>query len=346
MLTYKVILRNDSNTNVETFDGLTITNYNLTNLNYATKYYWQVVVNDGTNPDVFSAVSTFTTAIFPNARFLFTRIVNGNNTLFTGNDTGSELQISAPNTNCYRPKRNTQINRIAFIKTDGAHEHIYTMKPDGSDVLRITNSVPIAGFNMGYVSFSWSGNGSQIIYPNFDKLYRINADGSGLVQLYQAPAGRFISECEWSADGSLIALKTNNINGYEAEILLLDGSGNFLSTLVTGFFGAIGSLHFSINNQRLLYTRDISGFQSPEYRQLDTNIFVYNFLTNTSTMLSVSKPAGTNDLDVRYSPNEAEIIFMNTSNDGVSVNNIQKYNLSTNNSRMTLFSNGFMPDWK
>jgi len=346
ILTYKIILRNASNNNVETFDAITTTNYNLINLNYATKYYWQVVVNDGTNPDVFSAVSTFTTAIFPNARFLFTRIVNGNNTIFTGNDIGNELQISGPNTNSYRPKRNTQINRIAFIKTDGAHEHIYTMKPDGSDVLRITNSVPIAGFNMGYVSFSWSGNGSQIIYPNFDKLYRINADGSGLMQLYQAPAGRFISESEWSIDGSLIALKTNNINGYEAEILLLDGSGNFLSTLVTGVFGAVGSLHFSVNNQRLLYTKDVSGFQSPDYRQLDTNIFVYNLLTNTSTMLSVSKPAGTNDLDVRYSPNEAEIIFMNTSNDGVSINNIQKYNLSTNNSRVTLFSNGFMPDWK
>jgi hypothetical protein len=346
VLTYTITLRNDSNSNIQTFNDITTTSFNLTNLNYSTKYYWQVAVSDGENSPVFSAVSSFTTEVFPNARFLFTRIINGNNVIFIGNDTGNQLQITPESANSYRPKRNTQINRIAFIKTDGAQEHIYTMKPDGSDMLRITNSVPIAGFNMNYVCFSWSGNGSQIIYPNFDKLFRINADGSGLTQIYQVPTGRFISECEWSVDGSLIAIKTNDISGYTAEITLLDGSGNFISNLVTGVFGAIGSLHFSVNNQRLLYTRDISGFQSPDYRQLDTNIFVYNLLTNTSTMLNTSKPAGTNDIDVRYSPNEAEVIFMNTSNDGVSIKNIQRFNLSISNSRVTLFSNGFMPDWK
>jgi hypothetical protein len=45
-------------------------------------------------------------------------------------------------------------------------------------------------------------HGSQIIYPYFDKLYRINNDGSGLTKIYQTSNGKFISECDWSNDGA------------------------------------------------------------------------------------------------------------------------------------------------
>lgn len=345
-LTYEVTLRNDSNDIVQTYSDITTTNFTLINLNYATKYYWQVSASDDTNPPVLSAVSSFRTAIFPNARFLFVRKVDGNNVVMTANDSGNELQISPAASNCYRPRKNTQANKIAFIKSDGAQEHIYTMKPDGSEVFRVTNSVPITGFNLDYINFSWSGNGSQIIYPNFDKLFRINADGSGLIQLYQTTGGKFISECDWSVDGSLIAIKINDVNGYSAEILIIDQAGNVLNTILTGVNGAVGGLHFSVNNQKLLFTRDITGYQAPDYRQLDTNIFMYDFVTALTTQLAVSKPAGSNDLDVRFSPNEADLLFVNTSNDGVSVRYIQKFTMGTTGSRTTLYTNGTMPDWK
>ncbi|WP_395047577.1 carboxypeptidase regulatory-like domain-containing protein [Flavobacterium sp.] len=346
-LTYEITLRNDSNDIVQTFSDITVTNFTLINLNYATKYYWQVSVSDGTNPKVLSAISSFKTAIFPNARFLFVRKMSGNNVIFTANDTGNELQLTTTATNCYRPRKNTQANKIAFIKSDGAQEHIYTMKPDGSDVFKVTNSVPITGFNLDYINFSWSENGSQIIYPNFDKLYRINSDGSGLIQIYQTTNSKFISECDWSVDGSLIAIKINDVNGYNAEILVIDQAGNLLNTVITGFSGAIGGLHFSVNNQNLLFTRDISGYQAPDYRQLNTNIFMYNFITDLITQPAVSKPLGTNDLDVRFSPNEADLLFVNTSNDGVSTRYIQKYTIGgVTSTRVTLYTNCTMPDWK
>lgn len=345
-LTYEITLRNDANTNIVTYSDITTPNYTLINLNYATKYYWQVSVSDGVNPPVLSAVSSFRTAIFPNARFLFVRKVNGNNVVMTANDSGNELQISPAAANCYRPRKNTQANKIAFIKSDGAQEHIYTMKPDGSEVFKVTNSVPVTGFNLDYINFSWSGNGSQIIYPNFDKLYRINADGSGLVQLYQTTGGKFISECDWSVDGSLIAIKINDVNGYNAEILIIDQAGNLLNTVLTGVSGAVGGLHFSVNNQKLLFTRDISGYQAPDYRQLDTNIFMYDFGTALTIQMAVAKPTGSNDLDVRFSPNEADLLFVNTSNDGVSTRYIQKFTIGSAGSRTTLYTNGTMPDWK
>jgi hypothetical protein len=56
------------------------------------------------------------------------------------------------------------------------------MNPDGSGVFKVTNAVPI-GFNPDFINFSWNASGSEIIYPYFDKLYKINKDGS-LTKIY------------------------------------------------------------------------------------------------------------------------------------------------------------------
>ena len=67
------------------------------------------------------------------------------------------------------------------------------------------------------------------------------------------------------------------------------------------------------------------------------------------TFIDVSdeeKESGTNDLDPRFSPNEANIIFVNTSNDGISQKNITKTNLSGNLQRIILFQDAAMPDWE
>lgn len=345
-LTYKVTLRNDTSNNVVTYDNITTTSFTLTNLSYSAKYYWQVTANDGVNPDVNSLTSSFRTLMFPNARYLFVRKAGDNNVIFTADDSGNELQITSDATNSFRPRKNTQANKIAFIRTTGGQGHIYTMKPDGSSEFKVTSNVPVAGFNLDYYNYCWRANGSQLIYSNFDKLYRINADGSGLIQLYQTPTGKFISECDWSYDGNLIALKVNDLSGYNVEIYVIDMSGNVVANVLSGVNGAAGGLHLSVNNTKLVFTRDVSGYQSSDYRQLDNRIFMYDFTTNATTEVAVQRPAGYNDLDVRFSPNEAELIFVSTSNDGVSPRTITKYTMGTSNSRTTLFSNGVMPDWK
>ena len=220
------------------------------------------------------------------------------------------------------------------------------MNPDGSGVLKVTNSVPIAGFNMEHVNYSWNKNGSQLIYPNFDKLYRINADGGGLVELFATPNGKFISECDWSQDGSQIALKVNDLSGYGVEIYVINTSGVVLYEVLSGLNGAVSGLDISIDNQKIVYTRDVSGYQNSNYRRLDSNIFLYDRSTGLSTALSTGKQNGFNDLDVKFSPNDAEVIFTNTSNDGISIKNIQKVTVTNITIRTTLFSGASMPDWK
>ncbi|MFB0909865.1 MAG: hypothetical protein QMA99_02730 [Flavobacterium sp.] len=113
--------------------------------------------------------------------------------------------------------------------------------------------------------------------------------------------------------------------------------------------GAVGGLNFAINSQKLAFTRDVSGYEDVNYRQLDTRVFQHILSTNITSEIGLEKPSGTVDLDVRYSPNEAELLFMNTSNDGLSIKNIIKVSFSINNggiSRSTLFTDASMPDWE
>lgn len=345
-LTYTVTLKNATTDAVLTFADLKTASLDLTNLSYNTKYFWQVIVSDGINKPVNSVSFSFTTIPFPDGRYLFVKKINSNNVIFTANDSGSQLQISSSNTNSYRPRRNINSGKIAYISSDGSQNHIYTMNTDGSSIKKVTNTVPIAGFNMEHVGYSWNATGNQIIYPNFDKLYKINADGTGLTQIYQTPNGKFISECVWSNDGNSIVLKVNNNIGYDVEVYVINTSGTIEYTVSTGLSGAYSGLDMNYNKSSIVFSRDVSGFQNLEYRLLDSRMFIFNTITKTTQEIASKKLSGFNDLDARFSPNQAEVLFVNTSNDGISTRNIQKVNLSDSDSRTTIFSGAFMPDWK
>jgi hypothetical protein len=220
------------------------------------------------------------------------------------------------------------------------------MSPNGSDVKKVTDAISVTGNNYNEIDYSWSSNGDRFIYPHYDKLYVINKDGSGLKQIYKTTDGSFITECDWSSDESLIALKTNDITGYNNSIFTIDLTGNVINNVLFDVNGAAGGLNISVDNKLLLYSYDISEFESPNNRQLDTHIFIYKFSDNSVVDVSSNKPAGTLDLDPRFSPNESEVIFVNTSNDGISLKTIYKMDIDNNNDRIEMFLNAIMPDWE
>lgn len=351
ILNYTIIVKNDYDSNVIKVEKITNKNYTLNNLRFGTNYFWQVIVSDGINKEVLSGIYQFKTSNTPPNRFHYAQKSNGNYYIVSSNESGTtKFNLTNSDTNSYKPKLSQDANLIAFIRNNGGNNHIYTINKDGTNPKQIT-TVPIAGFNASELDFAWNKTGSQIIYPNFNKLYRIDKDGSNLSLIYTTPDGSLISECDWSYDGSKIALKTNDLNGYNAKIYIIDLLGNTLNTIISGINGAAGGLNFSVDGNKLLYTRDISNYQDNNYRILDSRIFIYDLVSNTSIDLSAAtnKPAGTNDLDPRFSPNDSEIILVNTSNDGISQKNIIKIPVnanSSNNNRTILFENAEMPDWE
>jgi len=147
-LTYVVTVKNGTTDEITTYKDLKTRSLELSDLKYSTKYYWQVSSSDGINAPTNSVTSSFTTQPFPNPRFLYIKKVNSNNVIFTANDAGNELQLTSSAVNSYRPRKNLQTNKIAYISSDGSQNQIYTMELDGSGVKQITNTTPIAVFNM------------------------------------------------------------------------------------------------------------------------------------------------------------------------------------------------------
>lgn len=347
-LTYELEIRNDRNNEVIRFTELRDTVQTVEGLNYGYKYFWQVKVSDSLNDPVLSAVYSFNTLEFPKTRFMYVREMNNNNVIFARDLNGNEYQLTSASQNSFRPRKNHRTNKIAFLRTVGNQTHLFTMNLDGSAQTQITSNIPVNGFNLEKVDFSWANDGASLVYPNFEKLYKVNVTGGGTSLIYEERNGKFITEVDVSNDNTRIALLVNNATGYNAEIYTIDMSGNFMKSVISGLDGALGGLNLSVDNQRLLYTRDVSGYESADYRQLNSRMFIYNFNTNQSTDISDDKPEGTNDLDPRFSPSEAEVTYVNTSNDGISEMFIEQTLIENGgaSSRQELYSNAKMPDWE
>lgn len=349
VLKYKLIVKNNLNTNVIQVNDLLTTTYTLENLNYGVSYFWQVSVNDGIHDEVFSPIHKFTTNAVPQNRYHYVKKEAGNFIIVSSNEAGVNFNLTNSSKNSWRPRKNNNAGQIAFLRTEGGNSHIFTANPDGSNIFKVTG-IPLAGFNNLELDYSWSTNGAKFIYPNFNKLYKVNKDGSGQELLYTTTDGSLITECDWSYDESLIALKTNDYNGYNSKIIIIDLLGNTVKTILTGVSGASGGLNFSVDNKYLVYTHDVSNYQDSNYRQLNSQIFVYNLTDNSVRNISVEseKPNGTNDLDPRFSPNNAQVIFTNTSNDGISPRTVMVINIisETESERAVLFENAEMPDFE
>lgn len=176
-LIYELHLRNSVNEEVLIFSDIKDTTYIVENLNWGSKYFWQIKVSDEVNDPVLSPLKSFTTSKMPNNRIFFTRIMNGNSVIFARDVEGEEYQLTSENFDSFRPRRNNAVNKIAFLRLNNGEVHLFTMNPDGSQQKQITSTIPLKGFNLNKLDFSWSHDGSLLVYMNYDKLYQINVLG-------------------------------------------------------------------------------------------------------------------------------------------------------------------------
>jgi hypothetical protein len=354
IINYSLELRNGSTNEVVVYEALLDTTLMVDNLSIGVNYFWQVSADDGVNPPVKSGLSGFATKGGANNRFFYVRGVSGNNVIFSGTEpigsgevNRNELQLTNTSSNSFRPSKNNTVDKIAFLRTVGTSTHLFTMNTDGASLKQVTGAVSVAGFRQEELEFSWYDNGAKFYYPNFNKLYSINLDGSGNSLAYEVANGTFISEVAVNAANNLVAIKTNNANGYNARIVIVNiSTGIEQNVVIEGQTGALGGLDFSVDGTKVLFTRDVSGAENTEYRQLDSRIFEYSISSGTTTEINTNKTAGTNNTDAKYSPDEGSIIFTNSSNDGISEKRIFRTNSSESNGRLLLFTNAFMPNWE
>jgi len=351
-LNYELEIKNDRNNNVLRFPEIQDTTYTVTDLQYGYKYFWQIKVSDSINDPVFSEVFSFNTLPAPaNNNYIFTREINGNNVIFSSDTDGNEVQITSSGNNSFRPRKNLNVNKIAFYRTISGATHLFTMSPDGTDQKQITNSIPANGIDNERLGLSWADNGRYLLYPNFDKVYKINADGSGKEIIYQAPSGRYVLDIQQTDDRTEVLILETNLEGYDGSLFTIDSNGNKSYVIVENATGALGGIDISVDNNLVLFTRDVSGYENPGNRQLNAKMFIYRIDTDTTIDISTEKPNGTNDIDPRFAPNEASVIFVNESNEAGSIKSIYKVIYDEDfdtleQDRELLIENAKMPDWE
>lgn len=350
-LLYDILLCTGNQTNCEVVAmDISENNFTLRDLVHNTVYFWQVVAKDKAT-EVYGNIWSFQTKPFPNHRFVYTKLKDGKYDIYSADETGDEIQLTFGSGSNYRPRISPDRQKIAFISNVGIEPHLFVMNRDGSNQTQVTREVPIDGFNNFDIDFAWSPVSNQLLYMNNTMLYMINIDGTGLKEVAAAPEGNTFSEVDWMITnlGDRIVARVTGTTIYESDIFILDMEGNYLRQIFTDIPGRTGGLQFSIDGRFVLYTHDVSEFENAAGRQLDSHVFVKNLENNVTFDLSGidfrGKEAGTNDLDPRFSPDGAKIIFVNTNNDGISQRNIMIMDIDGQN-RTILFEGAEMPDWR
>ncbi len=354
---YTLKLRNGTTSEMQEFEIEKDTFFTVDNLNLATNYFWQVSAKDEDNDPVESVISEFRTLTTPNNPYFFVKKENNNNVIYSGNsdnDTITEtvdqnlFKLTNENNNSFRPKKNNNLQKLAFLRTVGGDAHLFTMNLDGTNVNQITSNVPVAGFRQEEISYTWSNDGAFLYYPNFDKLYRINNDGSGRTLIYQTADGSLISEVvipEFDTD--LLLLKTNDNQGYNIRIFTYRLSMNAEETVVLeNVEGAAGGIDISANGDSILYSQDTSNSENQVYRQFAARMFLYDVGAATTTPIDTDVISGENELQCQFSPTEGGVIFTRVENNFGAKPKIVSLIFGSDIDNNVIFTNSFMPDWQ
>ena len=318
---------------------------NVSNLKFNTTYFWQVNAVNAEGTVTNGALWHFTTLPFPDNRFVFSSQRDGNYEIYSSNESGTDLvRLTFSDKDQVYPKFSSDRKYIAYAENTDLAYHIYIMDRDGSSPQKIT-TLPVAGYHNDGRGFCWSPDNGKLLYSHYDKLYMIDRTGSNLTLVATAPSGRNFRSCDWTASGNKIVVETVGVLPYQSEIRLIDLDDASNIVIIGDEPGTTQGAAFSIDGNSILFTRDLSLFESETGRQLDSRPFVFNINTGTRTDLSKDKVAGTNDLFPRYSPDGVKIIFENRNNDGSGAPTVYIFEPGKN-VRTKLFDNAAMPDWQ
>lgn len=330
------------------FQDVSDTLVNVENLKFNTGYFWQVTTKNDFGELEYSKLWKFTTLPLPDNRILYTSLSeDGFNEIFSLNESGTNpVRLTYSNQDKFGPLYNPDRSKIAYIAITGLESHLFVISNEGRNPVKIT-TLPLDSYHQQGRGFSWSPDGSKLVYCHYEKLLVINNDGTGLMEIATAPANRQFRSVDWGQANNQLIVETIGTSIYDGEIYLMNADGSGMIQLVSNEPGIIENPSLSIDGQTFLYTRDFSGNETLQGRQLDARILSAPIVSpGTITDLSQGKTNGTNDLYPTSSSDGSKIIFVNSSNDGSGASSIYLMDFTDGANRTELVSEATFPSWK
>ncbi len=179
---------------------------------------------------------------------------------------------------------------VFWSNRDGGNSEIYSVNPDGSSLVRLTN---YSGFD---VDPTWSPDKTKIAFSSYRDgdwgIYTMNADGSGQTRLTNSPAADV--NPAWSPDGCKIAFYSERDGNWEIYTMNPNGSTQTNITNTSGASeGQIRNVGLSVPfyySEDIAWSRDGSKIAFSSDRDGNWEMYVMNAngsgairLTNTPT---------------------------------------------------------------
>jgi Tol biopolymer transport system component len=227
--------------------------------------------------------------------------------------------------------------RIVFTANTGGTFQVYTINPDGSNMVQLTNLPPTENSTLFP---SYSPDGLRVAFsnnapdmPGTSDLYVINADGTGLIRLTNDGLS---SAPRWSPDGTRLVFAHGSVYGTNViTTMSSDGSG-VMKSLTPDIYDAFGNVYMP--DGRIVFSSQLGGLLTATWimnadgtnkRRLtpapletggpDTSPNGHNILVWSKDIFSVSvdqagitpltHPFPAQDISPCYSPDGTQIVF-------------------------------------
>lgn len=198
----------------------------------------------------------------------------------------------------------------------GTINALYDMKPDGSDVRKLTSAINDA-------RPTYSPDGTMVTFQSFrdgnNEIYVMNSDGSNQVRLTNNPA--VDSGPVYSPDGKRILFQSNRGGTVNLYSMGIDGSNVQQVTTIGGV-----DVEFRWSSKNLIaFSSNVSG-----------NFELYTIQPDGTNLVRLTNNAPITDADPEFSPDGSKIVYRSGSG-----SDIYTMNVDGSNSTNILTSPGF-----
>ncbi|MFW5890576.1 MAG: carboxypeptidase-like regulatory domain-containing protein [Marinilabiliaceae bacterium] len=325
------------------YENLPDTFQTVSGLRFNSSYYWQVRAKAPFG-DVYSETRSFYTPSLPSNQILFSQETEEVLQLFTGDSLmEAPVQVTHDKHHTWNARVSPGKTAIAFQSSRDVESRLYTMNMDGGNAQRVT-SFQIGGYYHQKIEYDWAPNGASLVFTSYDNLYRINPDGSGLELIAKAPGGKHFREMAYDPNGDAIyAIVLGNV-ATDRQIYQMDSNGDDLELLYEDPGYALAHLDVSPDGNKLLFSKDVSGYVSTTGRMLDARIFELTISNGETRGFSDKKESGTNDVQGVYAPHGGQIVFVNKRNTLSAPPNLWIMDIDGNR-REKIRAGGSLPHW-